>query len=212
MAPLPQQHQQVAQQGYQAYPAMGAPAAAAVAPQPAASKPNEMVYGTPVAGPPQNLVGYQGAPQPAPAPAAPAQPQYQAQYQQQYPQYGTAAVPAAVPAPAQNPAYNPNLYGAAPPPPGVQYAAAPAPQGYYAAPPQAAPSPYGAYPALPTLGQQQPGQPAPQPGGYQYNTVNYNTQPPAGGQITQMQAHQAPPPMNPAEMHAKVRVRVGHEC
>jgi hypothetical protein len=226
-APQPAQHSQyqpvpapAASQGYPGHHVAAAPAAQS------GPKANEMVYGTPVSGPPPHLMPYSAQAQgqsavpggpshsahapPQPhgygAPPAPAQQQYQ--YQQSYPaapQYQ----PAAASAPSHNPAYNPayNAYGAAQPPGAPQQHQQ---QQQYA--PQPAQPAYGAYPSLPSLGQQPAPQAAPQPG-YQYNNSAYNTVPGQQQQqqqqhqqqgITQMQPHQAPQPMNPAELHAKV--------
>lgn len=236
--------------GHQGQP-QGAPRQAQAAPAPALGPANtQMVYGTPVSGPPPNLVSYnsqqmQQAPRPPPAAAAqpymstlPAavpggplpmqappqghsqQPQYQQQqqYQQLYQQYGNPASQ-----PPQNPGYNP--YAAAPAPgqaptmvpvpvPAGQYPLQGPPQQAYQQQPQqqyqqphpaaayapaAQPSPYGAYPAMPQMVGQPQIQPQQAPGGYQYNGNNYSVAAQPG-----QQQQQAPAPMNPAELHAKV--------
>ena len=206
-SPRPQQQQQQQTAGvaaipqlaqYAQYPAPQPSASPHQVPgQPAATAANSaMVYGTPVSGPPPNLVPVQGQQQAQPAwpsqgymstlpaavpggPSTSPQPQYQ--------QYGT---PAGVAPPAQNPGYNP--YGPAaapvpapqPPAPVNHYAQQGSPAVYQQQQQQA--GGYGAYPALPAMA----GQPAPaaypaaqhpgaipQQGGYQYNTTSYNTVP-----------------------------------
>eukprot|EP01032_Pedospumella_encystans_P019684 gene19684-22384_t len=157
------------------------------APQAAAAPANTaMVYGTPVSGPPANLMpmhapapaqqaqhapqgGYMatfpaavpGGPSAVPA-QVPGQGQYPAQYQQQYQSYGA-------PVAAQNPAYNPyapagpvaTAASAAVPPPANHYAQQQPPQPVASNPhrPQSAHTSYGAYPAMPAMA----GQPAPAP-------------------------------------------------
>lgn len=212
------------QQPYPQYPGGALPAmvptpapqggypAPAPAPMAAAQpKPSEIVYGTPVSGPPPHLVplgqgpaAVPGGPTSAPnaTPYSAPTTGYPARYPPQYQQYSAAQAPAPAAAPqnpAYNPAYNPNLYGAAQPP-GVPQQ--PQQQAYNSAAP--APTSYSAYPAMPALGQQP---------GYQYNSNSYSTVPGPHAQqalpqqqgVPQMQPHQAPQPLNPAELHAKVR-------